>query len=152
MASVPHAPPPPGSQMSEEPIEHNELDSFDFELPADQIAQHPPASRQDSRLLVLDRGTGATHETRTGSLEGQLRGDEAFVINDTQVVPARLLLEKPTGGKVELLVLPQAAADQARASSEGAAGSSTDPVIAAAGPSGRRPGLVGRTNDSFFFL
>ena len=75
---------------------------FDFDLPPQLIAQHPKATRSASRLLD---GTGAAPaDRRFADLPGLLREGDLLVLNDTQVVKARLFGEKPSGGKLELLV------------------------------------------------
>lgn len=75
---------------------------FDFALPPELIAQHPAAERSASRLLD---GTGPSPVDRIfRELPGLLRAGDLLVFNDTQVVKARLFGEKPTGGKLELLV------------------------------------------------
>lgn len=75
---------------------------FDFDLPPQLIAQHPAATRSASRLLD---GTGAAPaDQRFADLPGLLREGDLLVLNDTQVVKARLFGEKPSGGKLELLV------------------------------------------------
>lgn len=75
---------------------------FDFDLPPQLIAQHPTATRSASRLLD---GTGAAPaDRRFADLPGLLREGDLLVLNDTQVVKARLFGEKPSGGKLELLV------------------------------------------------
>ncbi len=75
---------------------------FDFALPDELIAQHPAAERSASRLLD---GTGAQPVDRIfRDLPGLLSPGDLLVFNDTQVVKARLYGEKPTGGKVELLI------------------------------------------------
>ena len=75
---------------------------FDFDLPPQLIAQHPAATRSASRLLD---GTGAAPaDRRFADLPGLLRAGDLLVLNDTQVVKARLFGEKPSGGKLELLV------------------------------------------------
>jgi S-adenosylmethionine:tRNA ribosyltransferase-isomerase len=75
---------------------------FDFELPRELIAQHPAAERSASRLLD---GTGAGPvDRRFGELPGLLNPGDLLVFNDTRVIKARLLGEKPTGGAVEALV------------------------------------------------
>lgn len=75
---------------------------FDFDLPPQLIAQHPAATRSASRLLD---GTGAAPaDRRFADLPGLLREGDLLVLNDTQVVKARLFGEKPSGGKLELLV------------------------------------------------
>ncbi len=78
------------------------LGDFDFALPPELIAQHPAAERSASRLLD---GTGAQPADRTfRDLPGLLSPGDLLVFNDTKVVKARLYGEKPTGGKVELLI------------------------------------------------
>jgi S-adenosylmethionine:tRNA ribosyltransferase-isomerase len=78
------------------------LGDFDFALPPELIAQHPAAERSASRLLD---GTGAQPVDRTfRDLPGLLSPGDLLVFNDTKVVKARLYGEKPTGGKVELLI------------------------------------------------
>jgi len=78
------------------------LSDFDFTLPPDLIAQHPAPERSSSRLLD---GTGHTPVDRIfRELPTLLRPTDLMVFNDTQVMHARLFGEKPTGGKLELLV------------------------------------------------
>jgi S-adenosylmethionine:tRNA ribosyltransferase-isomerase len=81
---------------------HFSLSDFDFTLPPELVAQHPAAERSASRLLD---GTGPQPADRIfRDLPGLLRAGDLLVFNDTQVIKARLFGEKPTGGKVELLV------------------------------------------------
>jgi S-adenosylmethionine:tRNA ribosyltransferase-isomerase len=83
-------------------MRHFTLGDFDFALPPDLIAQHPATQRSASRLLD---GTGAVPVDRTfRDLPSLLQPGDLLVFNDTQVVKARLFGEKPTGGKLELLV------------------------------------------------
>jgi S-adenosylmethionine:tRNA ribosyltransferase-isomerase len=77
---------------------------FDFELPADLIAQEPLAERSASRLLVLDGRSAGYQDRRILELPSLLRAGDLLVFNDTRVVPARLMARKPTGGRVELLL------------------------------------------------
>ena len=82
-----------------------DLAEFDYALPADRIAQHPAEPRDSARLLV-DAGPGAEPSHRTVTDLPELVGPgDLLVINDTRVLHARLLLRKPTGGEVEVLVL-----------------------------------------------
>lgn len=81
------------------------LDDFDYDLPPEQIASHPLPERDASRLLILDRnGTGFKFSVFS-QLPGLLRPGSVLVLNDTQVIPARLAARKPTGGAVELLLV-----------------------------------------------
>lgn len=79
---------------------------FDFELPDELIAQHPPAQREGSRLLVLPRHAGPIVHTTFASLPDHLREGDLLVVNDTRVFPARLLGHRvPSGGAVECLLV-----------------------------------------------
>lgn len=82
------------------------LEEFDYYLPPELIAQEPVEPRDASRLLVLDRRTGATGHHRFRDLPGFLRPGDLLVFNDTRVIPARLHLRRcDTGGKAEILLL-----------------------------------------------
>ena len=80
------------------------LDEFDYELPADRIAQVPIEPRDSARLLV-DRGTSAPDHRAVRDLPGVLRAGDLLVVNETKVIPARLRLTRRTGGAVEVLLL-----------------------------------------------
>ena len=83
-----------------------EVSAFDFELPEELIAQEPSERRGDSRLMVLDRGSGAIEHTTFAAIGDFLRAGDLLVMNDTRVFPARLLGQRvPTGGAVECLLL-----------------------------------------------
>jgi S-adenosylmethionine:tRNA ribosyltransferase-isomerase len=80
------------------------LADFFYELPSELIATYPTAERTESRLLCLNRRTkNLAHKNFKNILELINPGD-LLVLNDTQVIPARLLAHKPTGGKVEILI------------------------------------------------
>ena len=74
---------------------------LDYELPPELIAQEPAAQRDGSRLLVVDRATGAVRHRRFADLRDELQG-ELVVVNDTRVVPARIPIDSPRG---EVLLL-----------------------------------------------
>ncbi|MEI6668640.1 MAG: tRNA preQ1(34) S-adenosylmethionine ribosyltransferase-isomerase QueA [Acidobacteriota bacterium] len=79
---------------------------FSFDLPAELIAQHPPAERGGSRLLVLDRASGTRTHSTIAALPGWLRAGDLLVLNNTKVFPARLLgTREPGGGAVEVLLV-----------------------------------------------
>jgi S-adenosylmethionine:tRNA ribosyltransferase-isomerase len=80
------------------------LDQFDFHLPPELIAQHPPARRGESRLLHLDGVDGAIRDFAFADLPALIAPGDLLVLNDTRVIKARLCGEKSTGGKVELLI------------------------------------------------
>jgi S-adenosylmethionine:tRNA ribosyltransferase-isomerase len=79
----------------------NELD---YDLPGDLVAQHPVEPRDASRMLVFDRASGEVRHRTFRDLPEELDG-HLVVVNDTRVVPARLLLRRETGGDVEVLLL-----------------------------------------------
>ena len=79
---------------------------FHFELPEELIAQTPLERRDSSRLLALDKHTGATRHMHFYDLPSLLRPGDCLVLNDSRVLPARLLGHRePTGGAVEVLLL-----------------------------------------------
>ena len=79
---------------------------FDYHLPQRLIAQSPAQPRDSSRLLVLNRDSGAIQHSRFRHLPDHLRQGDLLVMNDSRVIPARLLGRRAaTGGKVELMLL-----------------------------------------------
>jgi len=78
---------------------------FDYSLPASSIAQTPLEPRDSSRLLVLKRDTGELDHRNFRDLGDYLRSNDLLVLNRTRVIPARIYARKPTGGRVELLLL-----------------------------------------------
>jgi len=84
----------------------NEIDLYDYELPRELIAQEPTASRSDSRLLRLDRQTGHTDHYHVRDLPDLLNPDDILVVNNTRVMPAKLVgYRKETGGRWQGLFL-----------------------------------------------
>jgi len=86
---------------------------FDFHLPEERIAQHPPERRDRSRLLVLDRATGEVRHRVFADLVDLVAPGDALVLNETRVFPARLLGRRPGGGPAEVLLLHPTAAGSA---------------------------------------
>ena len=78
---------------------------FWYDLPGELIAQTPLEKRDTSRLLVLDKETGNTQHKTFFNIIDHLRAGDCLVMNDSRVLPARLLGHRPTGGAVELLLL-----------------------------------------------
>jgi S-adenosylmethionine:tRNA ribosyltransferase-isomerase len=78
---------------------------LDYELPETLIAQRPAEPRDASRLMVLDAKTGTITHRVFRDLPGFLEPGDALVLNETKVIPARLLARRPGGGRVELLLL-----------------------------------------------
>ena len=98
------------------------VEDFDFELPKELIAQEPPAERGQSRMLVMDRGTGAVRDERFAELASLLMPGDLLVLNESRVIPARLYAqrtlrrerEKPTGS-IEVMLTEPAGGNQWRA-------------------------------------
>ena len=78
---------------------------FDFELPEELIAQTPLEKRDTSRLLTLDKATGKTGHHHFYDLPSYLRPGDCLVLNNSRVLPARLIGHRPTGGACEVLLL-----------------------------------------------
>ena len=84
---------------------------FDFYLPEELIAQTPLERRDASRLLTLDRRTGAVGHHHFYDLPRFLRPGDCLVLNDSRVLPARLIGRRPTGGACEVLLLTDRGGD-----------------------------------------
>ena len=80
---------------------------FWYDLPEELIAQTPLEKRDTSRLLVMDRQTGEVKHQHFYDIIDYLRPGDCLVMNDSRVLPARLLGNRPTGGAVELLLLKE---------------------------------------------
>jgi S-adenosylmethionine:tRNA ribosyltransferase-isomerase len=85
------------------------VSDFDFELPPGLIAQEPPPERGASRMLTLNRNSGAWQDSRFDQLPEQLRAGDVLVLNDSRVIPARLFGTRVRNhiGKVEVLLTEQ---------------------------------------------
>jgi S-adenosylmethionine:tRNA ribosyltransferase-isomerase len=87
------------------------VDDFDFELPAELIAQQPPAERGQSRMLVMNRASGGLTDAHFSDLPSLLEPGDLLVLNDSRVIPARLYArrtlrrerEKPSG-RIEVML------------------------------------------------
>lgn len=77
---------------------------FDYELPPELIASHPLSERSQSRLLCLNRQTGALEHRYFYELLDLLEPNDCLIVNNTKVIPARLFGQKASGGKIEVLV------------------------------------------------
>ena len=80
------------------------LSSYRYELPPERIAQHP-GERGASRLLVLDRETGKRIHSHFSHLLEYLPKGTLLIANNSRVVPARMIGQRPSGGKMEFLLL-----------------------------------------------
>ena len=81
------------------------LREFDYVLPEECVAQEPSARRDAARLMVLDRRADRIIETTFDRIGDHLDPGDLLVLNDTRVFPARLRARKPTGGRVDLLLV-----------------------------------------------
>lgn len=84
---------------------------FNYHLPPDCIAQTPIEPRHASRLMVLRRDRQEMEDSTFEQIGKYLNPGDVLVINQTRVIPARLLAHKPTGGRVELLLLKRVDTD-----------------------------------------
>lgn len=82
-------------------------DELDFHLPPDLIAQEPSADRAESRLLHYRRADRLIQHRRFSDLTSLLHSGDVLVFNDSKVLPAKFLLRKPTGGRIEGLFLSE---------------------------------------------
>jgi S-adenosylmethionine:tRNA ribosyltransferase-isomerase len=100
------------------------VEDFNFDLPPELIAQQPPAERGQSRMLVMDRATGALRDAMFSDLPALLAPGDLLVLNDSRVIPARLYArrtlrrdrEEPTG-RIEVMLTEPAAPRMPRAPS-----------------------------------
>ena len=81
------------------------MSDFDYDLPADRIAAYPLARRDRSRLLVCDASSGGIEHRVFADLSTLLPDDTLLVVNDTRVVRARIVVKKPSGGRIEFFLL-----------------------------------------------
>ncbi|MEW6412350.1 MAG: tRNA preQ1(34) S-adenosylmethionine ribosyltransferase-isomerase QueA [Candidatus Zixiibacteriota bacterium] len=80
---------------------------FDYQLPSELIAQHPARNRDESRLMVLNRGTGNTEIKSFAEFIDYPRAGDALIVNNTKVFKARLLGNRTTGAEVEVFLIRQ---------------------------------------------
>lgn len=86
---------------------------FYFDLPEELIAQHPLEKRDSSKLMVVNRETGNIEHKHFHDILGYLKKGDTLVLNNTRVLPARLIGEKSeTGGKIEFLLLKRLSGDK----------------------------------------
>jgi S-adenosylmethionine:tRNA ribosyltransferase-isomerase len=85
------------------------LSDYDYQLPEDRIAQQPCDNRSDARLMRIQKNSAAISHHRFSHLPDILQTGDLLVVNNTRVIPARLLGKKSTGGRVEVLIIDYAA-------------------------------------------
>ena len=94
----------PTNQPAADPFD--EMDLYDFELPKDLIAQDPPPNRTDARMMIVDRSRGTISHASIRDLPSFLGPADAIVVNDSRVIPARLIgYRQQTRGRWEGLFL-----------------------------------------------
>ena len=84
------------------------LDDYDYQLPQKLIAQKPMWKRDESKLLFLERDTGRVTHYKFSQIERFFLPSDIIVLNNTEVIPARLIGQKETGGKAEVLIIDYA--------------------------------------------
>jgi len=82
------------------------IEEFDYHLPHSLIAQYPSPKRGETSLMVLDRQTGRMDHQVFQDIAKYLHPGDLLVMNNTRVLPARLVGEKETGGRIEMLLIP----------------------------------------------
>ncbi len=81
------------------------LDDFDYLLPPELVAQHPTEKREGSRLMVMDRSARSISVDRFPAIVDAFSPGDLLILNNTRVIPARLLGHKASGGKVEIFLV-----------------------------------------------
>jgi len=81
-------------------------EEFDYHLPRSLIAQYPSSQRGETSLMILHRQTGMTEHQAFQEITKYLHPGDLLVLNNTRVLPARLIGKKETGGKIEMLLIP----------------------------------------------
>lgn len=117
----------PESEGRDPPAEATDTAAFDYELPTALIAHHPPAERDASRLLVVRRDRADYEHLHFRDIIELTEPGDIVVLNDTRVIPARLLGVRPGGGEAEIVLLHPVT---------GATAGDPSAPFAAGGPSG----------------
>ena len=86
-------------------INFKSLSNYDYHLPENLIAQTPLLKRDESKLLVFDRKTNDISQTVFKDITSFLKKGDVLVVNNTRVLPARIMAHKPSGGIVEIMLL-----------------------------------------------
>ena len=81
-----------------------DIRDFHYDLPPGAIARYPAEKREDARLMILPRAGGSLRHRAIRDLPNILGPGDLLVVNDTRVVPWRLIGHRPSGGKVEVLL------------------------------------------------
>ncbi|HEY9731885.1 MAG TPA: tRNA preQ1(34) S-adenosylmethionine ribosyltransferase-isomerase QueA [Drouetiella sp.] len=100
--------------MSDTLAEQFSLDDFEYDLPFELIAQEPLKERTQSRLLHLNKQNGALHHGTFCNLVDLLQAGDVLILNNTKVIPARLIARRHSGGTIKLLLLKQSGSSPRR--------------------------------------
>ncbi len=93
------------------------ISEFDYSLPEELIAQHPPAARDAARMLIVDRARASWRDSHFSELPAAIEEGDLLVVNNTRVFPARLAgRREPTGGRVELFLIKDLTSGEVRES------------------------------------
>ncbi len=92
------------------------LEDFDYPLPEERIAQHPCRERDHARMMIVNRSTKDIIHDVFLNLPDYLKKDDTLVVNDSKVIPARLIGKKETGGFIEILLLSKKSEDTSHCS------------------------------------
>jgi S-adenosylmethionine:tRNA ribosyltransferase-isomerase len=82
------------------------IEEFDYHLPTSLIAQYPSSQRGETSLMILHRQTGVIEHQAFQDITKYLNAGDLLVMNNTRVLPARLIGKKETGGRIEMLLIP----------------------------------------------
>ncbi len=129
-----------------------QLSDFHFDLPEELIALYPPENRTDSRLLHLDKTSGAISHLQFPNLLDLINPDDLMVFNNTRVIAARIFGRKETGGQIEILL--ERVLDQYRALAQIRASKSPKEgtLVLIPTPDGDSSARVEGREDDFFVL
>jgi S-adenosylmethionine:tRNA ribosyltransferase-isomerase len=120
---------------------------FHFDLPKDLIAQRPTEDRSASRLLAVDRATGAYRDLKFRDFPSLVDSRDLLVFNDTRVIPARVFGRKDSGGRVELLLERALSATTALAHVRASKGLKEGAIVRLA--AGQTARMLGRDEELF---
>ncbi|MEK7755796.1 MAG: S-adenosylmethionine:tRNA ribosyltransferase-isomerase, partial [Planctomycetota bacterium] len=112
------------------------IEELDYVLPAELIAQAPPARREDARLLVVDRAADTIRDRCIVDLPDLLRPGDLLVLNDTKVLPAKFTARRKTGGAVPGLFVEEESFGRWRVLLEGSKRLRTGEILAIDSPGG----------------
>ena len=126
------------------------ISDFNYDLPEDLIAKYPPKDRTDSRLLVFNNNQ-IKHE-KFSNLLGYLQPNDLLVLNESAVIPARLIGEKETGGKVEVMLERFLSSSQTLVQIRSSRSPKENSIINFALPKNKISAKVLGRQDNFFIL